>query len=103
MVVQLWAKNNTANDALFMPDPTHYYGWRDFSERSSFGNLRDWGYSSFAYNSDYEIYLEGKKRLAEFGFDIMEENRSILRKSYANFRNTFYGMKAEQLNALSSK
>ena len=101
--VQLWAKNNTANNALFMPDPTHNYGWRDFSERSSFGNLREWGYASFAYNSDYEIYLEGKKRLAEFGFDIMEENLSVLKKSYVNFRQTFYGMKAEQLSALSSK
>lgn len=101
--VQLWAKSNTANDALFMPDPTHYYGWRDFSERSSFGNLREWGYSSSAYNSDSELYFEGEKRLAEFGFDIMEENRETLIKSYKNFRKTFYGMKAERLNDLSSK
>ena len=33
----------------------------------------------------------------------MEENLSILKKSYVNFRQTFYGMKAERLNALSSK
>jgi hypothetical protein len=99
--VQLWAKNNTANNALFMPDPTHYYGWRDFSERSSFGNLREWGYASFAYSSDYKTYVEGNKRLMEFGFDIMEENLKILIKSYVNFRKTFYTMNEEQLSELS--
>jgi hypothetical protein len=68
--VQLWAKENTSKSALFMPDPTHYYGWRDFSERSSFGNLREWGYSSIAYNPDYDNYQEGMKRMGELGIDI---------------------------------
>jgi len=101
--VQLWAKSNSANDALFMPDPTHYYGWRDFSERSSFGNLREWGYGAIAYNPDVKVYREGIKRMREFGFDITEDDLKILKKSYKNFRKTFYTMNTEQLNKLSRK
>jgi hypothetical protein len=76
----LWAKNNTPADALFMPDPSHYYGWRDFSERSSFGNLREWGYSSIAYNPDKQIFEEGLKRLAEYGIDIAKITNAQIRK-----------------------
>lgn len=101
--VQLWAKNNTANNALFMPDPTHYYGWRDFSERSSFGNLREWGYCAIAYNPDFKLYQEGLKRMRAFGFDITEDNLKILKKSYKNFRKTFYTMNTEQLSELSRR
>jgi hypothetical protein len=78
---QVWAKSNTRKDALFMTDPTHYYGWRDFSERSSFGNLREWGYSGIAYHNDKEVYQEGIKRLEEFGIDINIISDENLRKS----------------------
>jgi len=110
--VQLWAKNNTPHDALFMPDPTHYYGWRDFSERSSFGNLREWGYCVIAYNPDYKLYQEGKKRMREFGLDIKGITEEDLKQSKTfiygeklsrDVRRTFYDMKAEQLTTLSLK
>ena len=39
---QRWAKGHTPKAALFLVDPTIYYGWRDFSARSSFGNVREW-------------------------------------------------------------
>jgi hypothetical protein len=68
--MQLWAKHNTRRDSLFMTDPTSSYGWRDFSERSSFGNLREWGYSCITYNPSLKKFNEGLRRMKEFGVDI---------------------------------
>ena len=110
--VQLWAKNNTAINTLFMPDPSHSYGWRDFSERSSFGNLREWGYCAIAYNPDYKIYQEGIKRMKEFGIDMgkvtdkeLNNSKTFIygQKLAEDIRVTFYNMKAEQLRAISNK
>lgn len=64
---QLWAKSNTTKTALFMVDPTIYYGWRDFSQRSSFGNLREWLHTSWLYDSKKINYEEGLRRTSEFG------------------------------------
>lgn len=110
--VQLWAKKNTAQDSLFMPDPAHYYGWRDFSERSSFGNLREWGYCAIAYNPNLKVYQEGLKRMREFGIDIDKITEEDLRNSETfiygqkltnDFRITLYNMKAGRLRTLSNK
>lgn len=68
--VQLWANRDTPKNALFMVDPTIYYGWRDFSHRSSFGNLREWIHNSWTYNSQLEIYQEGMKRFNEYSIDL---------------------------------
>lgn len=68
--VQLWAKSSTAKDVLFMTDPTIYYGWRDYSQRSSFGNLREWLLSSWQYNSDLRAYQEGMRRFNEFSIKL---------------------------------
>ncbi|WP_137455049.1 hypothetical protein [Halomicronema hongdechloris] len=69
--VQIWAKNNTQKSALFMVDPTIYYGWRDYSHRSSFGNLREWILlSCCVYKSDFNVYQEGMRRFREFQIDI---------------------------------
>ena len=65
---QLWAKENTDPAALFMVDPTIYYGWRDFSQRSSFGNLREWLHTSWGYDSKKSNYKEGLMRASEFGY-----------------------------------
>lgn len=64
--VQEWARDNSPVGSLFMIDPTIYYGWREFSQRSSFGNLREWTYN-WANSNDYETYREGMKRFGEFG------------------------------------
>lgn len=65
---QLWAKQNTPPTALFLVDPTIYYGWRDFSQRSSFGNMREWLHTSWLYDPKKVNYDEGLRRAAEFGF-----------------------------------
>lgn len=74
---QVWARENTPEDALFMVDPVIRYpglgsGWRDYSRRSSFGNLREWLYTSWCYASDYRLCQEGLKRLGEFDIDVNE-------------------------------
>jgi hypothetical protein len=110
--VQLWAKENSPYDALFMPDPSHGYGWRDFSERSSFGSLREWGFTSISYNPNYKTYLEGIKRMKEFGIDINEVTDEDLRKLKSgiygqklarDIRSVFYSMKTEKLKELSGE
>jgi hypothetical protein len=70
LAVQRWAGANAAPDSLFMVDPTIYYGWRDFSQRSSFGNLREWLHTGWLYDSQAAVYGEGLKRFGEFGIDI---------------------------------
>ena len=110
--VQLWAKKNTPTDALFMPDPSRSYGWRDFSERSSFGNLREWGYCAIAYNPDANVYREGIERMRNFEIDAEKVSNRDLRESKTSIygqklnkdiRATFYNMRAEQLKEISNK
>jgi hypothetical protein len=109
--VQLWAKDNTPTDALFMPDPSHYYGWRDFSERSSFGNLREWGYSSIAYNPDQKVFVEGLRRIKELGVDISKITMDDIKSStsvpyfykFDNVRKNYNNISDSQLQKLSSK
>lgn len=67
---QIWAREHTEPQALFMPDPTIYYGWRDFSHRSSFGNSREWTHTSWLYSSDRALYEEGLKRFNATGLKI---------------------------------
>jgi hypothetical protein len=67
---QLWARANSDRDALFMVDPGIYYGWRDYSRRSSFGNLREWLHMSWVYTADADAFREGLRRFGEFGIDL---------------------------------
>ncbi|ETR76448.1 hypothetical protein X566_17620 [Afipia sp. P52-10] len=69
LAAQQWARLETSPDALFMPDPAHAYGWREASERPSFGSTREWLYTSFAYNTSKAVFDEGLKRYSELGLD----------------------------------
>jgi hypothetical protein len=66
---QLWARDHTPVTALFMVDPSHYYGWRDYSRRSSFGNLREWLHTSSVYARG-TAFEEGLARFREFGIEL---------------------------------
>lgn len=68
--VQLWARDNTPRGSLFMPDPTTYYGWRDFSRRPSFGNVREWVHTSWLYDSRVDVFEAGRARLAALGLAV---------------------------------
>jgi len=110
--VQLWAKKNTPTDALFMPDPSGSYGWRGFSDRSSFGTIREWGYGAIAYNPDFKTYREGIKRMREFGISVegvKDEDFKKMgtfiygQKLNKELRKVFYSMNADELRALAKK
>ena len=53
-----------------MVNPTTIYGWRDYAQRSSFGNLREWLLTSWSYSSDFAVCQEGLKRVGEFGVKV---------------------------------
>lgn len=95
---QLWARNNTPEQSLFMVDPTIYYGWRDFSERSSFGNLREWLHTSWLYDSRIDRYRAGLQRFGEFGIplapylDLPVAHLAGYNKLHADIRKRFYEM-----------
>jgi len=67
--VQMWAKEHTNGSDLFMVDPTIYYGWRDYSQRSSFGDLRSWLFN-WANSNNAQTYQEGLKRFREFSIPL---------------------------------
>jgi hypothetical protein len=102
--VQRWAKSNTEPTALFMVDPTIYYGWRDFSARSSFGNIREWLHTSWLYDSREASYREGMRRFNEFGLDLthylygkQESSIDWFNTLDRDFRKRFYGLPSRRL------
>lgn len=108
LIVQRWARANTPPASLFMVDPTIYYGWRDFSQRSSFGNLREWLHTSWYYDSKRKNYEEGIRRFTEFGvsiepyFKIRPSNKGFTELSEQVGR-SFYRMDGTWLRELSRK
>jgi hypothetical protein len=76
LAVQLWAKKNTNNDALFMTDPAIAYGWRDFSQRSSFGTLQEWYKTGWLYSGDEAALHEGAQRAARLGVEELVPERA---------------------------
>lgn len=105
---QRWAQANTRIDAVFMVDPTIYYGWRDFSQRSSFGNLREWLHTGWLYDSRFDVYQEGIKRFGEFGIDI--ERYKYMTPAISGFdllsgdiKKSFYLKSTDWFDALSRR
>lgn len=111
MEIQKWARLNTDPSSLFATDPTHSYAWRDYSARSSFGTFRDWGFVGFAYDSNYILYKEGKRRAQLFGveFDKITEAdlnalpAPIWGKFEPILQNNYYSFSKDQLKELSIK
>ena len=60
--VQNWARVKTLPGSLFMTDPSHCYGWKDYSCRPNWGNIRDWIHSSICYHADLRLFNEGLRR-----------------------------------------
>jgi hypothetical protein len=67
--VQKWARANTPAGSLFMTDPTHCYGWKDYSARPSWGNFRDWIHSPIVYHTNTDLFEEGLRRARKLGVD----------------------------------
>lgn len=68
--VQQWARANTPSDALFMVDPTFDYGWREMSERPSFGTMREWLYTGWIYDTKATVFNEGLRRARWLGLSL---------------------------------
>jgi len=95
--VQQWAEKNTDKDALFMTDPTIHYGWRDFSQRSSFGTLQEWYKTGWLYSGNQKVFHEGLERARRLGIEELVPERSMNRprsefisKAYQRALLTFY-------------
>ncbi len=68
--VQLWARRHSPPTALFMLDPTFPgYGWSDFSCRSGFGRMMEWGLHSIFYTAEVP-FSRVVERFRAFGVDI---------------------------------
>ncbi|WP_156360751.1 hypothetical protein [Dethiosulfatarculus sandiegensis] len=67
--VQVWANRNTAPDSLFLVDPSLGAGWREYSNRASWGTAREWLYYSWLYSSNYSLFKEGANRLKTLGIN----------------------------------
>jgi hypothetical protein len=111
MDMQLWAEKGTTRNSLFMIDPSHHYGWRDFSHRSSFGNFREWGYTAITYNPNYAIYKEGIERIKEFGPDlnlitndeVKSSKYTIYAKIFEDVQISYYNMNPISIRKLCKK
>lgn len=68
--LQCWCRDHTPSDAVFLRNPTRCYGWRDFSERGSFGVVHEWAYCAFCYKSGKHSWSQSLERFAMFGIDL---------------------------------
>jgi hypothetical protein len=66
---QDWARHNTPYGSVFAANPNHFYGWKDYSARPSWGNLRDWIHSGIVYQGDNKLFQEGLRRSRRLGVD----------------------------------
>ena len=103
---QVWAKANTQPTDLFMLDPTMSYGWRQYSERPSFGILREWLYSGWLYDTDPAIMAEGLRRARLLGLDLSTytemaktDSTSAYDRLIADAARLFYARDAAALSA----
>ena len=106
--VQDWARWETSPGTLFMPDPTHYYGWRAISRRPSFGNLREWLHTGWMYESRQEVLDDGIERLAMFGFSPSDwlgrdEPLAGYFELHSALREKYYSMSRDEWSAIRAK
>ena len=108
LAAQLWANSNTKNTALFMTDPCILYGWRDFSNRSSWGTYQEFLKTSWLYASHYPNFQEGLRRAKVLGIDaekMLKETPNKLLQNASNAcsiaRKTYYSADITWLKQVS--
>lgn len=109
---QIWLKEHTLTSAYVLTSPADSYHWRDFSERSFFGGLREWLYSSILYTSDGTDFKKGQERAAVFGFKMDDFKRDIESRKHKAFyisdainivNRNYYNKTPEQLIRLAAR
>ena len=109
---QYWAEHNTKPDALFITDPNIAYGWRDYSQRASFGTIREWAHSGWLYSGSKHQFEEGMRRVRILGIEpqnylnesLKNGKRSVgaqWTKFINDCRERYYSLQTEQLVSLS--
>jgi len=108
--MQQWYKNNTSKYDLIMLNPDyHGGGWRDISERASFGTTREWLHNAWLYDSNFKLYQEGVRRFSLLGlnpenyFSLNHSDAQIKIKSdtieaYYNKENAWFKKMSEKEN-----
>jgi hypothetical protein len=103
--VQEWASRNTTPESVFMLDPVLSYAWRQYSQRPSFGTLREWLYAGWIYNTDPDVMNEGIRRAGLLGIDAGDFKPApgqSISDAYGNLvakaRDAFTGMDKETLD-----
>jgi hypothetical protein len=109
--LQIWAKMNTKQNALFLIDPSHEKGWEEFSERSSFGTFRQWLHTSIIVAGNESILSEGLRRTTLINTEIPEiilQFATGKAKSPSRYRlrslikNSYYTKTAEEFRQITS-
>jgi len=110
---QIWARDNTPQHALFMPDPAHGGGWREYSRRASYGDLGNWIHTVICYRSDAMKFEEGLRRARRLGVDPEPYLARAVATSelfpgckeygklFQDVRSAYYGMSGEELISLA--
>lgn len=105
MDVQKWANSNTEKNALFLIDPSMYYGWREYSQRSSFGNVREWLHTSWLYESNKNNFDAGISRALLFGINPeFYKNRVVPHNGFIelekDLRENFYNLSSSRFKEI---
>lgn len=86
---QIWSKNNTYKDAIFFPDPTISYAWRDFSERNSFGTPREF-VTTWVYSQKNYVFQDAVNRLSIFVDNPVDTMLSLDKSEFINHISQIY-------------
>lgn len=107
--VQLWAKASTEPTDIFMPDPCSNYGWRDFSQRSSWGALSEFLKTGWLYTSNRAVFEEGLARAKRLKVDsraMLAKDPTSIRQNFRNVcrtaRRTYYAQNPAWMKAMAS-
>lgn len=86
---QIWARENTPSDALFVGDLSRSNGWREYSARPYFGSIHGLAHYATLYDSSSQLFSKGIERLKLFDIDLFALDREAVK----NFPNGRYGFR----------
>jgi hypothetical protein len=101
--VQIWARDNTKLNSIFMVDPCIDHGWRDFSERPSLGTPREWFLTGWAYSGDVDTFRLGEEIAKSMSLNLDPEvlGPQSTSKVCELSRQAFYGDGLKNLSSVS--